>query len=128
MMIIKCNYCKKNAVLVTGDVIYPNRKDLYNLNFWLCTSCNAYVGCRKGSTKPLGSLADATLRIARANTHKVFDPVWKNNKSVSRTQAYAWLAKCLNLTTNECHIALFNEELCEKTIKLCKNLNKEICQ
>lgn len=44
---LTCPYCGKPAQLVGGDVIYPHREDLHEKKFWLCTPCNAYVGCHR---------------------------------------------------------------------------------
>jgi hypothetical protein len=35
------------------------------------------VGCHKGTTKPLGRLADAELREWKKRAHAAFDPVWQ---------------------------------------------------
>lgn len=50
-MTVKCDYCGKDAELVTGDVIYPHRSDLAPLKFWRCEDCEAYVGCHKQHPK-----------------------------------------------------------------------------
>lgn len=57
-----CSYCNNEAKLVSGNVIYPHRPDLAYLRFWQCAPCAAYVGCHKGTTKPLGRIANAELR------------------------------------------------------------------
>ena len=44
---VTCPYCSRRAMLVTGQVIYPHRPDLHDLNFWLCDHCKAYVGTHK---------------------------------------------------------------------------------
>ena len=48
---VACPYCGKRAKIVTGDVIYPHRKDLADQKFHLCTPCEAYVGCHDKSSK-----------------------------------------------------------------------------
>lgn len=60
---VKCPYCERHAELVGGEVIYPHRPDLGSKKFWLCTPCNAYVGCHAGDdgTRPLGRLTAADL-------------------------------------------------------------------
>lgn len=59
-----CDYCNKDAELVGGDIIYPHRPDLYELKFYYCAVCEAWCGCHRGTTKPLGRLANAELRQA----------------------------------------------------------------
>jgi hypothetical protein len=119
-----CQYCNNVAALVGGDIIYPNSQDLKKLRFWLCKSCNAYVGTHKTSdNKPLGSLAKPLLRIIRHNAHNAFDRLWTSN-SMSRTEAYTWLAKELNIDLKYCHIGMFDEEQCRKTIEI--SINEQI--
>lgn len=97
----QCPYCGKKAELVCGLRIYPHRKDLAHLKFWLCSDCHAYVGCHKAEsgygdgTKPLGRLANAELRKAKSAAHAAFDPIWQNGY-MKRKQAYSWLSKQLD--------------------------------
>ena len=118
---IFCNYCKKQAHLVTGKEIYPHRQDLHSKRFWTCSTCDAYVGCHPGTTTPLGRLADATLRMWKSRAHSAFDPIWKNG-SMKRSQAYKWLSEKLDIPPEKCHIGMFDVDLCKRTVKLCWNL------
>jgi len=121
MRAINCNYCGKAAQLVTGDVIYPHREDLYSLKFYLCNSCDAYVGCHKNSDAvPLGRLANAELRKAKSAAHAAFDPIWKSGK-MTRNKAYELLAKSLRLDKKHCHIGMFDVETCEEVIAWCED-------
>jgi len=63
---MKCDYCQQQAKLVTGDIIYPHRPDLYSKKIWHCEPCRAWVGTHKGTVKPLGRLANAELRSHHA--------------------------------------------------------------
>lgn len=114
-----CDYCGKEAILAGGNEIYPHRKDLYNRKFWLCKSCNAYVGTHKNHT-PLGKLANKDLRIKRIEAHSVFDHIWKKNIK-SRDETYKWLSKKLEISTKQCHIGMFDLDMCEKVISICTN-------
>lgn len=73
-----CAYCGVRSKLVTGKDLYPHRPDLYSLNFYQCTPCDAHVGCHKGTPNPLGRLANAELRKMKSAAHAVFDPIWKS--------------------------------------------------
>lgn len=128
-MACTCHYCGREAKLVTGDVIYPHRPDLANLNFWLCAPCDAYVGCHKrgariginavsDGTVPLGRLANAELRRWKSLTHEAFDPLWKQG-GMTRGAAYAWLAHKLGIPKNECHIGFFTLEQCQEAVRIC---------
>ena len=114
-----CEYCRKSAVLVNGEKIYPHRTDLYKLNFWLCEDCGAYVGCHKGTITPLGRLANAELRKAKSAAHNSFDPKWRN-RSMSRDQAYDWLSRKLGIDKKDCHIGMFDVDMCNKVIEVCR--------
>ena len=70
------------------------RLGLEREKFYQCQNCNARVGCHKGSTRPLGNLANEALRMKRMETHQVFDNFWKE-RGMSRTQGYKWMAKKL---------------------------------
>ena len=118
-----CPYCGLESLLVKGDKIYPHRKDLYNLNFYYCNMDNAYVGCHKGTTKPLGRLANAELRKWKSEAHKVFDELWKGGY-MSRSMAYANLAKEMNIDVEDCHIGMFNINQCKQAIEIAYKLYK----
>ena len=127
-MSLKCPYCNRDAVKVTGEKLYPHRKDLYSLRFWMCEPCNAYVGCHKGTDTPLGRLANAELRAMKSKAHKAFDPLWKEGY-MSRREAYTWLSEVLDISSDECHIGMFDVPRCEEVIDLCEekycNLDEE---
>lgn len=120
-MRVTCDYCHRDAMLVTGNVIYPHRPDLYALKFWQCEPCDAYVGCHKAGkgqgdgTKPLGRLANAELRRAKSDAHAAFDPLWKSRR-MKRREAYAWLAAQLGISVNNCHIGMFDVDGCRAVV------------
>ena len=111
---MKCPYCGKDVHLVTGKEIYPHRNDLHMKNFWLCEPCNAYTGTHEknpkrgfNGTEPLGTLANAKLRKLRKDIHAVFDLIWQE-KHFSRTDAYSWLAKQMNIQFGDEYNVQFN--------------------
>lgn len=120
-----CPYCNKAAEFVNGETVYPHRKDLHSLNFWKCSSCSAYVGCHKrhpkynpNGDKPLGRLANFELRTAKRVAHFHFDPLW-HFSDMSRTEAYKWLARKLDIDPKDCHIGMFDLETCNKVRQIC---------
>lgn len=115
---IACDYCGNRAVLVTGREIYPHRPDLYGKRFYQCSPCGAYVGCHPGTKRPLGRLANASLRAAKVRAHAAFDPLWKSGR-MKRTKAYAWLAKELEIKPDDCHIGMFTEDMCARVVSVC---------
>lgn len=118
-MAITCDYCGKDAALVSGKELYPHRPDLFGIQLWKCTPCEAWVGCHKRSNAvPLGRLANAELRKAKSAAHAAFDPIWKSG-SKSRMGAYKWLSKQLNVPFKECHIGMFDIERCQQVVTVC---------
>lgn len=123
-----CPYCNLPAVfLPTSSSIY-NGRDYGPI--WKCTPCDAYVGVHKGTRNPLGRLANKELRAAKQAAHRAFDPLWKDlrgaypdlmvvtNKlrSIARSRAYRWLALQLDIRYEDCHVGMFDLELCERTV------------
>jgi hypothetical protein len=130
MSTIACPYCGKSAELTTGDWVYPHRKDLSGLKFWVCWPCDAFVGChQKGApvggkasdgTLPLGRLANAELRRAKSAAHAAFDPLWKSGR-MSRREAYGWLASKLGIHADQCHIGMFDVHHCKAVIDVIRD-------
>lgn len=117
-----CDYCDNEAQLVSGDIIYPHRSDLYYLRFWQCAPCNAYVGCHKGTTRPLGRLANTELRQAKQDAHVAFDELWRRTTpagSFDRNGAYTWLAEQLGIERCNCHIGMFDVKTCRRVVEVC---------
>lgn len=117
-----CPYCNNEAQLVSGEVVYPHRPDLYDKHFWVCVPCDARVGCHDGTTKPLGRLANAELRQAKMAAHAAFDPLWQRWKALTglpRSKAYAWLAQQLGIPHKDCHIGMFDVDQCERVVQVC---------
>lgn len=113
-----CPYCGHEAVLVSGEMLYPHRPDLYDKPFYRCAPCGAHVGCHPGTTNPLGRLANAELRKAKMDAHAAFDPLWKGKKR-ARRQAYAWLAHELGIDVSRCHIGEFDVAQCRRVVAIC---------
>lgn len=125
-MKVTCPYCGDDAELVKGDSIYPHRADLRALNFWRCAPCDAHVGCHAKNKRlgfagiePKGRLADESLRKARMRAHEAFDPLWRHG-TMSRTEAYQWLAGEVGIPVLDCHIGEFDEAMCERVVRLCR--------
>jgi zinc-finger-containing domain len=108
-----CNYCGRHADLYGGLDVYPDRKDLADRQFWVCWSCDAWVGCKTGSDEPFGELADEALRAARIAAHKAFDPIWEQGLMTKR-EAYDWLAQALAMSREDCKIGLMTLEDCSR--------------
>ena len=122
-MSVICPYCQKKAELTDSAEVYGGRS--YGL-IWLCRPCWAYVGVHKGTTTPLGRLANAELREWKKRAHAHFDPLWKRKieregclKSKARGSGYKWLANELGIAVKDCHIGMFDIDTCKRVIEVC---------
>lgn len=117
-----CPYCAKKPEYVDSKVIYGTS---YGMVYY-CKECDAYVGVHRNSTKPLGRLANRELREAKKKAHFYFDQLWQRaikegrKKYEARNAAYKWLSTELNISLTYTHIGMFDVELCDKVIEICK--------
>ena len=119
-----CAPCNQPAELVDSAKIYG--PGTYYGKFWHCEHCKAYVGVHKDTDQPLGTLANKDLRSWRQKAHEYFDPKWKKKAQIAKISiskaknlGYEWLAKQLDYTRAECHIAMFNVAECKQVIQIC---------
>lgn len=116
----KCPYCGSNVVLRHSNYVYHCDKDYGYL--WVCSNfpkCDSYVGCHKGTTIPLGRLADKNLRKAKNHAHREFDKIWKSG-IMTRKQLYIWLSAMLDIPQKNCHIGMFDVDMCNRVVEVCK--------
>lgn len=123
---LECPYCGRATTLDVASSIYGIGAEGYVRR---CEPCYAYVGCHKNSRTSKGRIAKAKLRELKIDAHTVFDKIWKNweihgfaSKNDARNLSYVWLARKMNLPTEETHIGMFDEEQCQTVINLCKTL------
>ena len=121
-----CPYCGCVAALVGGDVVYPHRPDLAELQLYYCKKCKAWVGCHKGTIEPFGRLANAELRRLKQQAHEAFDLLWKPTKLmpgepeiklVSRAKAYKMLSDHMDKDKHITHIGWFDEAECKEVVR-----------
>ena len=127
-----CPYCGRLVVFVDSIEIYKKRS--FGMA-WVCSHyprCDSYVGCHPGTSKPLGRLADSALRAAKKLAHTAFDQRWKHKSLAdgisakeARTAAYAWLSKGLEIKQRDCHIGMFDVEMCAKVVQACNSERME---
>ena len=111
-----CPYCGAKSALVDSAEVYGRS---YNCMMYWCRPCDAYVGCHKNSTESKGRLANKKLRTLKILAHQHFDKIWKKEK-MTRTEAYQWLSKHLELPGEYTHIGMFNEKTCIEVIRASK--------
>ena len=112
---VQCHYCQTSAVLIDSAFIYGKSYG----NVWYCDGCGAYVGCHKNTYAPLGIVANGDLRRLKMKAHKKFDRLWKE-EGFTRSQAYNWLSQMLNLPKKQCHIGMFDIDMCIKVLEVLK--------
>lgn len=121
----KCPYCGAEIFLKENDFIYKKR---INKGYvYVCGNypqCNSYVGTHSDK-KPLGRLANKSLRNYKKTAHLYFDTIWRYKKNVlkdykARGKAYKWLASVMSKKAKDAHIGHFNEEETKKVIDICK--------
>lgn len=115
-MTITCDYCGSPATLEDSKVVYG--KSYGPIYICRCVPGDiAYVGCHKGTEEPLGRLANLNLRQWKIKAHWAFDPLWKKGL-ISRGRAYRWLADELGIPKEECHIGMFDVQMCKRVVEL----------
>ena len=122
-----CRYCGGVIRLVEAETVYGASTDRLGMTgekLYQCQNCNARVGCHKGTTRPLGNVANEVLRLKRMEAHRVFDGWWRE-RHMSRTQAYKHLARKMDLPPNRAHIGGFEMDQCQRLIDLCGNHEME---
>lgn len=121
---MNCPYCDKPAVF------FPTSERFYSRDWgavYACIPCGAWVGCHKGTKRPLGRLANAELRKAKIAAHAAFDKLWQGkmlrdecSKGEARRAGYKWLAEQLDIEPKKCHIGMFDLDLCAKVVEVCQ--------
>lgn len=127
----ECPYCGNICDYVDSSAVYQQSYGM----IYLCRPCQVWVGVHHGNTdQSYGFVAKKALRDLRHETHKMFDPLWerKSQYGLTKKQAQAkarkWLADLLQIDVVECHIGMFHEEQCRKTIEFCKPHHKTASQ
>lgn len=111
-----CPYCNSKTKLIDTAEIYHGHHYGYA---WACVeypNCDAYVGTHKANNLPLGRLANAELREAKKKAHTAFDPVWRTG-GMSRSYMYQLLSDYLEIPSNQCHIGMFDVDLCNEVVE-----------
>lgn len=81
--------------------------------YYVCLSCGARAGCRKGTTIKSSTFADEETRKLRIECHKLMD--YKEdgqrrwNTAKQRRYCYNRLANCLQMDNEACHFSKMNK-------------------
>lgn len=116
---INCPYCHHHAEWVENKEVYGRN---YGTSYmiWLCRPCDAYVGCHQNTRVPLGTMADARLRMIRRQAHTIIDKPWKD-KVMARSKVYKMLSDAIG---REVHVGESDFVQCEEIIQVAKFIFK----
>jgi hypothetical protein len=128
-----CDYCGARATLARfGDGSYPYRED--HGAVWPCTACDAWIGVFARSSRhvPLGRLANAELRDAKARLHAALEPLVAAkvrrdavNAFKARAHAFRWLANELGMDEQLCQMHLLDLEQCRAALAVVERFGQE---
>lgn len=116
----RCPYCGSHTILRSADGIY--RDNSRDEMLYVCKNypaCDAYVRVQKGTTIPLGTVANRELRELRAEAHRQFDKLYKQGY-MSKHDAYQWLGAVLGVSASQAHIAQLGVCGCNLVIREAK--------
>lgn len=88
-----CPYCGDKAQFTASHSNFRGKGG------WLCVNypaCDSYVGVHPHTQRPLGSMADRSLRQERVRVHQCIDHYWRGQKaSLKRSHVYAVIAQVI---------------------------------
>ena len=117
---IRCPYCGAQAVLRPSSVVYYERARPGE-HLYVCTrypQCDSYVSAHKKTLFPMGTLANAALRRKRILAHRSFNRLWEDGP-MEKWQAYKWMQAKFALRSDQAHIAMMSEYMCDQLIAAC---------
>ncbi len=108
-------------VLTCAETGCGSRMRLRGSRHGLFYGCELYPACRgthgahARDGAPKGVPGNARTKRSRERAHAYFDELWVGRRRFKkRWYAYAWLARTLGMTQEECHIGAFDEENCRR--------------
>lgn len=135
--VVLCPYCGAAAQHILSSAEIYRGRDYGPM--WVCWRCEAWVGCHKGTDRPLGRLANKDLRDWKVKAHAAFDPLWKRNlekrrqergpdypQGAARGSGYKWLAEQLGIPQKDCHVGLFDVEMCKRVVDICTPFTRRL--
>lgn len=123
---IFCPYCGAEAKLRPASEVYGEKTINGDSYLFVCSEypkCDSYVNAHRESHKPMGTLANSNLRNKRIIAHHALSKLWENG-TMTKSEAYWWLRIKLRLDEKHAHIGLFDENMCDRVIKLCNEVYK----
>lgn len=119
---ITCPYCHSKAFLRPASAVYGKKNDNPAAKVYVCArfpACDSYVAAFPDSNRPMGTLADKTLRRKRCQAHRAFDRLWKSGL-MTRQEAYRLMQLHFGIPSEDAHIAKFDTDRCDRLIRFCR--------
>lgn len=129
-----CPYCGCETKIVSGETIYPHRKNdnprpiFLDKSYYMCiNNGDHYVGTYSDNVTSLGRVANKELRKMKYLGHNAFDPLWKDKIHFQNQQdAYKWLSNKMNIPLEFTHFGMFTIEQCIEALKYCDELKNNL--
>ena len=114
-----------------GDVVarLTNQMEVYGhsgygkRDFWICDSCENYVGCHPSTVEPLGVIATAEVRLARKEIHSKLDRLWQNGRA-TRPRVYAMLSEEIGKPYHTAEVTSVEEA--KRVLEAVKKISKRL--
>ena len=116
-----CPFCKRPAQYVKVADVNGHDIEHGDRYMWICHDCSASVLTHLDSDKPLGTMAKPRVRNKRRKVHAHLDILWKTFKW-DRDMCYSWLAVRLGIPKEQCHVAQFDEDMCDNALRVLHGL------
>lgn len=119
---MRCPYCGAGVVYRSADGIY--RENQSGTMLYVCSNypkCGAYMRVDKNTGKPVGTMADQKLRALRNAAHQYFDRLHQSG-TMTKQEAYQWLAYLIAAPLSEAHIGRLGEYYCGLVIEESRKL------
>ena len=119
---MRCPYCGSPVVYRSADGIYHENSK--GVMLYVCSrypECDAYVRVHAGTNIPVGTLANQELRSLRRMAHHYFDQLYQSG-SMTKQDAYQWLADLVCAPLSEAHIGYLGEYYCKQVIEESRKL------
>lgn len=121
-----CKICGVKTYLTSFRYFKKRKKGKGdNRLIYMCPKCHNFVNVHKQTNQPLGFPGSKEVRLWRTYAHRIFDKLWEQ-KHMTRTKAYTWLSRKMKISSEECHIGMFDSSQCKLVIELCiKELSRK---
>lgn len=118
-----CPYCNNFCDFVDSSEVYQQS---YGMIF-ICRPCRAWVNVHnQSSDQAFGFVAKKDLRDLRHEAHKWYDGLWhsKLSQGISKRKAQVaarkWMSEFMQVSIEQAHIGMMDNEDCLKLIEECK--------